>query len=80
MIIVTTLGSSLTIVRITSYIDVKFRFLLYFKHSFLRENDKSFERNYNNYMAICKELLVLNKRIVWQLDQPERAVIEHEFV
>ena len=36
--------------------------------------------NYNNYMAICKELLLLNKRIVWQLDQPERAVSEHEFV
>ena len=36
--------------------------------------------NYNNYMAICKELLLLNKRIVRKLDQPERAVSEHEFV
>ena len=36
--------------------------------------------NYNNYIVICKELLLLNKRIVWQLDQPERAVSEHEFV
>ena len=36
--------------------------------------------NYNNYMVICKELLVLNKWIVWQLDQPERAVSERKFV
>ena len=36
--------------------------------------------NYNNYMAIYKELLFLKKPTVWQLDQPERAVSEHEFV
>ena len=36
--------------------------------------------NYNSYIAMCQELLLLNKRIVWQLDQPERAVSEHEFV
>ena len=28
-----------------------------------RENDKK-------YMAKCKELLLLKKRIVWQLDKP----------
>ena len=37
-------GSSLTSVRISSYIDVKFGFLFYLKHSFLRENYKSFEK------------------------------------
>ena len=37
-------------------------------------------KNYKNYMAIYKELLLLKRPIVWQLDQPERAVIEHEFV
>ena len=37
-------GSSLTSVRISSYIDVKFGFLFYLKHSFLRENDKKFQR------------------------------------
>ena len=37
-------GPSLTSVRIRLYIDVKFRFLFYLKHSFLRTNDKSFER------------------------------------
>ena len=31
-------------------------------------------------MAKCKELLLLKKRIVWQLDQLERAVSEQEFV
>ena len=31
-------------------------------------------------MAIYKELLLLKEPIVWQLDQPERAVSEHEFV
>ena len=31
-------------------------------------------------MAIYKELLLLKKPIVWQLDQLETAVIEHEFV
>ena len=36
--------------------------------------------NYKNYMAICKELLLLNKQIVWQLDQPETALSEHELV
>mgnify|MGYP006963820108 CR=1 FL=1 len=30
-------------------------------------------------MAKCKELLLLKKPIVWQLDQPERVVNEHEF-
>ena len=39
-------GSSLTRVRIRSYIDVKFRFLFYLKHSFLRENNKSFEKKF----------------------------------
>ena len=73
-------GSSLTSVRRNSYIDVKFRFLFYLKHSFLRGNYKSFEKIDKNYMAIYKELLLLKKPIVWQLDQPERAVSEHEFV
>ena len=36
--------------------------------------------NYKNYMAIYKELLLLKKPTVWQLDQLERAVSEHEFV
>ena len=36
-------GSSLTSVRISSYIDVKFGFRFYLKHSFLRENDKKFQ-------------------------------------
>ena len=36
--------------------------------------------NYNNYMAIYKELLFLKKPTVWQLDQPKGAVSEHEFV
>ena len=31
-------------------------------------------------MAIYKELLLLKKPIVWQLDQLETAVIEQEFV
>ena len=31
-------------------------------------------------MAIYKELLLLKRPIVWQLDQPGRAVIEHDFV
>ena len=31
-------------------------------------------------MATYKELLFLKKPTVWQLDQPERAVSEHEFV
>ena len=35
-------GSSLTSVRISSYIEVKFGFLFYLKHSFLEENYKSF--------------------------------------
>ena len=39
----------------------------------LRKNDKK-------YMAIYKELLLLKKPIVLQLDQPERVVSEHEFV
>ena len=37
-------GSSLTSVRISSYIDVKFGFLFYLKHSFLEESYKSFEK------------------------------------
>ena len=37
-------SSSLTSVRISSYIDVKFGFLFYLKHSFLRESYKSFEK------------------------------------
>ena len=37
-------GSNLTSVRISSYIDVKFGFLFYLKHSFLRESYKSFEK------------------------------------
>ena len=31
-------------------------------------------------MAIYKELLLLKRPIVWQLDQPERAVSEDDFV
>ena len=80
-------GSSLTSLRISLYIDVKFGFLFYSKHSFLRENDKKFwekmikkRENDKKYMAKCKELLLLKKRIVWQLDQLERAVSEQEFV
>ena len=47
--------SSLTSVRISPYIDVKFGFLFYLKHSFLRENDKlNSERNDKKYMAIYK--------------------------
>ena len=41
---------------------------------------KSFRENDKKYMAKCKELLLLKRRIVWQLDQLERAVSEHEFV
>ena len=41
---------------------------------------KTFRENDKKYMAKCKELLLLKKRIVWQLDQPERVVSEHEFV
>ena len=41
---------------------------------------KTFRENNKKYMAKCKELLLLKKRIVWQLDQPERAVNEQEFV
>ena len=37
-------------------------------------------KNYKNYTAIYKELLLLKRPTVWQLDQPERAVIEHDFV
>ena len=36
--------------------------------------------NYKTYLAIYKELLFLKKPTVWQLDQPERAVSEPEFV
>ena len=39
-------GSSLTSVRISLYIDVKFGFLFYSKHAFLRENEKKFERKW----------------------------------
>ena len=31
-------------------------------------------------MVIYKELLLLKKPIIWQLDQAERVVSEHEFV
>ena len=41
---------------------------------------RTFGENYKNYMAVCKELLLLNKRIVWQVDQPETAVNNHKFV
>ena len=41
---------------------------------------KNFRENDKKYMAKCKELLLLKKRIVWQLDQPEGAVNEQEFV
>ena len=41
---------------------------------------KNFRENDKKYIAKCKELLLLKKRIVWQLDQPERAVSEQEFV
>ena len=41
---------------------------------------KTFREKDKKYMAKCKELLLLKKRIVWQLDQPERAVSEQEFV
>ena len=37
-------GPSLTSVRIRLYIDVKFRFVFYLKHSFLRENDEFWEK------------------------------------
>ena len=40
---------------------------------------KNFREIDKKYMAKCKELL-LKKRIVWQLDQPERTVSEQEFV
>ena len=43
-----------------------------------RENDKKKEKMIRKYMAKCKELLLLKKRIVWQLDQPERTVSEQE--
>ena len=45
-----------------------------------RENDKKKRKNDKKYMAKCRELLLLKKRIVWQLDQPERTVSEQEFV
>ena len=41
---------------------------------------KSFRENDKKYIAKCKELLLLKKRIVWQLDQIERAASEQEFV
>ena len=31
-------------------------------------------------MAIYKELLLLKRPIAWQLDPPERAVSEHDFL
>ena len=39
---------------------------------------KNFRENDEKYMAKCKELK--KKRIVWQLDQPERVMSEQEFV
>ena len=41
---------------------------------------KPFRENNKKYMAKCKELLLLKKPNIWQLDQPERVVSEHEFV
>ena len=41
---------------------------------------KNFRENDKKYMAKWKELLLLKKRIVSQLDQPEGAVNEQEFV
>ena len=41
---------------------------------------KNFRENDKKYVVKCKELLFLEKRIVWQLDQPERTVNEQEFV
>ena len=41
---------------------------------------KSFRENDKKYIAKCKELLLLKKRIVRQLDQLERAASEQEFV
>ena len=39
-------GSSLTSVRISTYIDVNFGFLFHFKDSFLEKNYKSFEKKW----------------------------------
>ena len=41
---------------------------------------KSFRENEKKNMAKCKKLLLLKKRIVWQLDQLERTASEQEFV
>ena len=41
---------------------------------------KNFKEIDKKYMAKCKELLLLKKRIVWHLDQAERTVNEQEFV
>ena len=41
---------------------------------------KSFREKDKKYIAKCKELLLLKKRIIWQLYQPERTVSEQEFV
>ena len=40
---------------------------------------KQFREKDKKYMAKCKELLLLKKRIVSQLDQPERVASEQEF-
>ena len=63
-------GSSLTSVRRNSYIDVKFRFLFYLKHSFLRENYKNYMDIYHSksedkFIYCCQILLyVLLKPVI----------------
>ena len=68
-------GSSLTSVRISSYIDVKFGFLFYLKHSFLRENYKNYMDIYNSksedkFIYCCQILLyVLLKPVIFNRTQ-----------
>ena len=74
-------GSSLTCVRIRSYIDVNFGFLLYLKHSFLRENYKNYMDIYDSksddkFIYCCQILLyVLLKPVIFNQTQVICGVI-----
>ena len=74
-------GSSLTSVRRNSYIDVKFRFLFYLKHSFLREDYKNYMEIYNSksegkFIYCCQIVLyVLLKPVIFNQTQVICGVI-----